>query len=111
MKVVENRLDGSTLVVRIPMRFRRRGGRRCIVASDGSEIVPTSKRQPDGTLVKALVRAWRRQKLLDDGVYTSVTEIPRRRALESRTSAGSCAWRYSHRALSKRSWTGAQDTC
>ena len=55
----ETRLDGSTVVVRIPMRFRRRGGRKRIVAPDGSEIVPTTKPQPDGTLVKALARAWR----------------------------------------------------
>jgi hypothetical protein len=47
-----------------------------IVTPDGSEIVPTSKPQPDGTLVKALGRAWRWQKLLDEGVYPSVTEIP-----------------------------------
>jgi hypothetical protein len=50
----ETRLDGKTLVVRIPMRFQRRGGRKRIVAPDGSEIVRTSKPQPDGTLVKAL---------------------------------------------------------
>ena len=37
--------------------------------------MPATKPQPDGTLVKALARAWRWQKLLDDDVYTSVTEI------------------------------------
>jgi hypothetical protein len=36
------------------VRFGRRGGRKRIVAPDGSEIAPTSKLQPDGTLVKAL---------------------------------------------------------
>jgi hypothetical protein len=46
------------------MRFQRRGGRKRIVAPDGGEIVPTSKPQPDGTLVKALARAWRWQRLL-----------------------------------------------
>jgi hypothetical protein len=56
---VEARLDGTTLVVRIPMRFHRRGGRKRIVAPDGTAIVPASKPQPDGTLVKALARAWR----------------------------------------------------
>ena len=71
----ETRLDGSTLVVRIPMRFQRRGGRKRIVAPDGSEIAPTSKPQPDGTLIKALARAWRWQRMLDDGVYASVSEI------------------------------------
>jgi hypothetical protein len=69
------RLDGSTLVVRIPMRFRRRGGRKRIVAPNGSQIVPTSKPQLDGTLLKALARAWRWQRMLDEGVYTSVSEI------------------------------------
>jgi hypothetical protein len=57
------------------MRFQRRGGRKRIVASDGSQIVPTSKSQPDGTLVKALARAWRWQRMLDEGVYATVSEI------------------------------------
>jgi hypothetical protein len=72
---VETRLDGATLVVRIPMRFQRRGGSKRIVAPDGSAIVPSSKPQPDGTLIKALARAWRWQRMLDDGVYASVSEI------------------------------------
>jgi hypothetical protein len=71
----ETRLDGSTLVVRIPMRFQRRGGRKRIVAPDGGEIVPATKPQPDGTLAKALARAWRWQRMLDHGVYASVSEI------------------------------------
>ena len=74
-KGVETRLDGTTLIVRIPMQFQRRGGRKRIVAPDGSAIVPTNKPQPDGTLVKALARAWRWQRMLDVGVYTSVSEI------------------------------------
>ena len=72
---VETRLYGTTLVVRIPMRFQRRGGRKRIVAPDGSAIVPTSKPQPDGTLVKALARAWRWQKLLDDDFYTGIAAL------------------------------------
>jgi hypothetical protein len=50
-------------------------GCRAAVSPDGSEIVPTSKAQPDGTLVKTLARAWRWQSMLDDGVYTSVSDI------------------------------------
>jgi hypothetical protein len=72
----ETRLDGSTLVVRIPMRFQRRGGRKRIVAPDGSELAPSSKPQPDGTLVKALARAWRWQRMLGVDVYASVTATP-----------------------------------
>jgi hypothetical protein len=58
-----------------PMRFQQRGGRKRIIAPDGSELVPASRPQPDGMLVKALARAWRWQKLLDAGVYCSVREI------------------------------------
>jgi hypothetical protein len=71
----ETRLDGTTFVVGIPMRFQRRGGRKRIVAPDGSQIVPTSQPRPDGTLVKALARAWRWQRMLDEGVFTTVREI------------------------------------
>lgn len=70
MSGVQTRLDGTTLVVQIPMLFQRRGGRKRIVAPDGSAIVPTSKPQPDGALVKALARAWRWQRLLDQGDYS-----------------------------------------
>jgi hypothetical protein len=51
MQGVEIEVDEKTLVVRIPMRFQRRGGRKRIVAPDGSEIVPSSKPQPDGTFL------------------------------------------------------------
>ena len=71
----ESRLEAGTLVVRIPMRLGRQRGRKRILAPDGSELTPATKPQPDGVLVKALARAWRWQKLLDKGVYDSVTEI------------------------------------
>jgi hypothetical protein len=71
----ESRLDGSMLIVRIPMHFQRRGGRKRIVAPDGSELVLATKPQPDGTLVKALARAWRWQRMLDEGQFASVREL------------------------------------
>ena len=45
---VHTRIEGTTVVVRIPMRFQHRGSRKRIVAPDGSAIVPTLKPQPDG---------------------------------------------------------------
>jgi hypothetical protein len=71
----ETRLEGSTLVVRIPMRFQRRGARKRIVAPDGSEIAPTTKPQPDSALVKALARAWRWQRGLENGEYGTLAEL------------------------------------
>jgi hypothetical protein len=37
--------------------------------------VPTAKPQPDGTLLKALARAWRWQRLFDEGVYATASKI------------------------------------
>jgi hypothetical protein len=71
----ETRLDGSTLIVRIPTRFQRRGGRKRIVAPDGSELVPATKPQPDGTLVKALARAHRWQRVLESGECGTLAEL------------------------------------
>jgi hypothetical protein len=45
------------------------------VAPDRNEIVPTSGPQPDSTLVKALARAWRWQRMLDEGRFASVREL------------------------------------
>ena len=49
--------------------------RQCPWRPHGSELTPIAKPQPDGTLVKALARAWRWQRMLDEGVYTTVSEI------------------------------------
>ena len=75
MEHVETRLDSSTRIVSIPIRFQRRSGRKRIVAPDGSAIAASSRPQPDGTLLKALARAWGWQRMLDEGVHTSVSEI------------------------------------
>ena len=70
-----SRLISALLVIRIPMSFQRRGGRKRIVAPDGSAIVPTSKPQPDGTLVKALARAHRWRRMLETGEHQTLADL------------------------------------
>jgi hypothetical protein len=53
----------------------QRGGRKRIVAPDGNELASATSRSQMGALVKALARAWRWQRMLDGGPYTSVSEI------------------------------------
>jgi hypothetical protein len=66
----------DTLTVHIPMAFRKRGGRKLIVSPDGAAMPAVAPRQHiDNVLVKALARAFRWQKLLDGGVYSSIKEI------------------------------------
>jgi hypothetical protein len=64
----------KTLIVRILMRFQRRAAASASSLPTAARLAPSPKPQPDSTLVKTLARGWRWQKLLDDGVYSSVTE-------------------------------------
>ena len=64
----------ASITVRVPITIRRRGGRRLVVAPDGAPWSPPRARI-DSTLIKALARAHRWKKMLDDGRYGSITEL------------------------------------
>ena len=64
----------QTLTVRVPFTIRKRGGRKLAIAADGSTLAPPRPRI-DGTLVKALARAHRWNKLLEAGCYSSAAEL------------------------------------
>ena len=64
----------QTLTVRVPFVIRKRGGRKLAIAADGSTLAPPRPRI-DNTLVKALARAHRWNKLLEDGRYGSAAEL------------------------------------
>ncbi len=67
--------DGRTLTVRVPLNFRQRGGRKLIVAPDGS-VTPAAPRKPTMTaLVRALANAYRWQKTLDSGDHGTVADL------------------------------------
>ena len=57
--------DGSTITVRIPMTWKRRGGRKVIIAPGGGDAWAPAKPRPDETLIRALARAHRWKRLLD----------------------------------------------
>lgn len=67
--------DGRTLTVHIPLTFRKRGGRKLIIAPQGAEAWAPPRARVDNAVVKALARAFRRRKLLEDGTHTTVSEI------------------------------------
>jgi hypothetical protein len=66
--------DGSTLTVRVPFALRRRGGRKLVVAPDGTSWAPPRPRV-DNTMMKALARAFRWQRMLESGECGSITEL------------------------------------
>ena len=68
-------LDGNTIIVDVPMRWKRRGGRKVIIAPDGSDAWAPAKPRPDETLIRALARAHRWRRLLEDGTYPSINAL------------------------------------
>ena len=65
----------SHVTVRVPLTIRRRPGRKTMVSlgfgAEGGRIATKA----DPALVKALARAYRYQKLLDEGRYASISEM------------------------------------
>ncbi len=73
--------DGS-ITVRVPLTIRRRPGRKTVVtpvSQQGDTVMPT---RADPALVKALARAFRYQKLLDEGRYASISEMAKAERLD-----------------------------
>mgnify|MGYP005860995775 CR=1 FL=1 len=63
------------ITVRVPMKIRRRPGRKTIVTPvvDGLPTHTTTRADP--ALLKALARAFRYQRMLDEGRYASISEM------------------------------------
>lgn len=68
--------DGRTVTVRVPISIRRRGGRKLVLAPDGTEFTKASvHRHVDGAMVKAIARAFRWREMLENGEYSTIREI------------------------------------
>ena len=67
--------DGCSLTVQVPLTIGKRGGRKRILAPNGTAVLPVWRVLVDSTLVKALARAYRWQGLLESGAYSSVAEL------------------------------------
>ena len=71
--------DGETIVVHIPLTFRKRGGRKLVVTPDGAEWA--SRPRIDNAMVKALARAFRWRKMLDEGVHATIDDLAKARSV------------------------------
>ena len=67
--------DGRSVKVHVPLAFKRRGGRKQVVLPDGGPGWRPRPARVDGTLVKAIARAHRWQRMLESGAYASVSEL------------------------------------
>lgn len=68
--------NATNITVRVPLKIRRRPGRKTVVQplppAGANTAIPT---RADPALLKALARAFRYQKLLDQGRYASISEM------------------------------------
>ena len=67
--------DCLTMVINIPIDFRRQGGRKKVVTPSNAAAWAPSPSRIDSTLVKALVRAHRWRNLLESNRYATVREL------------------------------------
>jgi hypothetical protein len=67
--------EGSTVTIRLSMRLNRTGGRKVVIAPGLDEELAVNIDHPPAVLLKAVGRAFRWQRLLDEGSYSTIQEI------------------------------------
>ena len=65
----------GSITVHVPLAVRPRPGRKTIVRPAGSAPSASIATRADPAMVKALARAFRWKRMLDDGRYASISEI------------------------------------
>jgi hypothetical protein len=63
------------ITVRVPLTIRRRLGRKTVVTPVVDGLPASTTTRADPALLKALARAFRYQRMLDDGRYASISEM------------------------------------
>jgi predicted dienelactone hydrolase len=67
--------DQGVMIVRVPLTFRQRGGRRRIIAPAGDDGRTAPRAERDNTLIRALGRAHRWKRRLEEGGHATVAEL------------------------------------
>jgi hypothetical protein len=69
--------DGRTITVRVPISIRKRGGRKVVLAPDGTRVATERLfcQKVDNAMIKAIARAFRWREMLENGTYATIKEI------------------------------------
>jgi hypothetical protein len=68
-------MRAPTAVTNIPLAFKTRGGQSLMILPDGTRAVAQREATIDNAMVKLIARAFRWQRLINDGVYATIEEI------------------------------------
>jgi hypothetical protein len=66
--------DNNAVIVRVPLRHRRRGGRKLMLAA-GQTPITAARIRADDTILKALGRAYRWKRMLESGQFSSIGDL------------------------------------
>ena len=72
---------GAKLTTFIPVRIKRRGGRKVVVPAAAGDKMP----EHDAPMLTALSKAFHWQRLIDEGIVSSGSDIARREGLHQTT--------------------------
>lgn len=72
---------GAKLTTFIPVRIKRHGGRKVVIPAAGGNKMP----EHDAPMLTALARAFHWQRLIDEGIVSSGSDIARREGLHQTT--------------------------
>jgi hypothetical protein len=71
----------TSITVRVPLAIRHRPGRKTVVTPVADGVTPVTT-PADPALVKALARAFRCKRMLDEGRYSSISEMAEAERIE-----------------------------
>jgi hypothetical protein len=74
--------DAAVVTIKVPFAVRKRGGRKLVLAPDGMPMPPLVP-EVDSTLLKAIARAFRWQRMLETGRYATIKEIAKAEKINS----------------------------
>jgi hypothetical protein len=67
--------EAASITVRVPLAIRQRPGRKTVVVLVDAATPAPARTRADPALVKALARAHRWQRMLEEGRYASISEM------------------------------------
>ena len=73
--------QGAKLTTFIPVRIKRHGGRKVVIPASTGDKVP----ERDAPILTALSKAFHWQRLIDEGIVSSGSDIARREGLHQTT--------------------------
>lgn len=75
-------VEGNSLVINVPMKFKRRGGRKEIIVPEGLKSSAAPRLDAQESLLTALAKAHLWKDLLDSGKVISISELAQRLGLD-----------------------------